>query len=131
MEFCNQICKLRADNKYTQEQLAEKIGVSRQAVTKWESGEAIPDLPKLIALADCFEVSLDKLVGRSDMMYDLIKDKVESYALRCQRGYDGEDILPIIDRFIQYAEDCQLTSEQVLAGVLYICTEDAENKTGK
>ena len=77
MELCAQIYELRAEHKYTQEQLAEKLGVSRQAIAKWERGESVPDLPKLIALADCFDVSLDKLVGRDDALYDLIKKKIE------------------------------------------------------
>ena len=128
MNLCTQICKLRIDNKYTQEQLAEKLGVSRQAVTKWECGETIPDLSKLIALADCFEVSLDKLIGRGDMIYDLVKEKVELYASRCQRGYDGEEILPIINRLVKYLEMCELSPEQILNGILYICAEDAESE---
>ena len=46
----------------SQEQLAEKIGVSRQAVSKWESGTSTPELEKLLALSECFQISLDELV---------------------------------------------------------------------
>ena len=53
---------LRRARGMSQEQLAEKIGVSRQTISKWEGGLSTPDLPKLIALADCFEVTLDLLV---------------------------------------------------------------------
>ena len=128
MVFSTQVAQLRMDNGYTQEQLAEKIGVSRQAVTKWERGDSVPDLPKLIALADCFGVSLDKLIGRSEMMYDLLKEKVEFYATNCRRGYDGEDILPIIVRFMNYMEKCGLTADQIMEGVLHVCAEDAEEQ---
>lgn len=54
--------QLRRSRGMSQEQLAEQIGVSRQTISKWEGGLSTPDLPKLIALADCFEVTLDVLV---------------------------------------------------------------------
>ncbi len=52
----------RKQNGYTQEQIAEKLGVSRQAVAKWERGESLPDIENVIALADLYEVSVDFLV---------------------------------------------------------------------
>ena len=54
---------LRKINEMTQEQVAEALGVSRQAVAKWESGEAQPDLIKCAALAKLFDVTLDELVN--------------------------------------------------------------------
>lgn len=48
----------------SQEALAEKIGVSRQAVSKWETSEAMPDMAKLMALADALDMSMDDLCGR-------------------------------------------------------------------
>ena len=47
----------------TQEQLAERLGVSRQTVTKWETGDSTPDLANAGALAEALDVSLDALVG--------------------------------------------------------------------
>ena len=47
----------------TQEDLADKVGVTRQAVAKWESGESVPDLEKSRLLAEAFGVSLDDLVN--------------------------------------------------------------------
>ena len=55
---------LRKSRGLSQEQLAEKIGVSRQTISKWEGGLSTPDLENLMALADCFGVSLDALVGK-------------------------------------------------------------------
>lgn len=54
---------LRKKFHYSQEELAEKIGVSRQAVAKWESGETIPDLLNCAALAQLYDVTLDALVN--------------------------------------------------------------------
>lgn len=54
---------LRKNKKMSQEQVAEALGVSRQAVAKWESGEAQPDLSKCATLAKLFDVTLDDLVN--------------------------------------------------------------------
>ena len=56
------IYKFRRKSGLSQEQLAEKIGVSRQAISKWESGTSTPELEKLLALSDCFSITLDELV---------------------------------------------------------------------
>lgn len=58
--------KLRLNNNYTQEEVAYKIGVSRQAVAKWENGTTTPDIYNCIALAKLYGVSLDSLVTYSD-----------------------------------------------------------------
>lgn len=62
---------LRKYYKYSQEYLAEKIGVSRQAVAKWESGETLPDLENCIALANLYNVTLDNLVNYDPETADL------------------------------------------------------------
>lgn len=54
--------KLRKNAKLTQEQLAEKLSVSRQTVAKWESGEALPDLDNCILMSKLYNISLDDLV---------------------------------------------------------------------
>ena len=55
------IYSLRRKNGLSQEQLAEKIGVSRQAVSKWEGGLSTPELDKLRALSECFQITMDEL----------------------------------------------------------------------
>ena len=57
------IYTLRRKSGLSQEQLAEKIGVSRQAISKWEGGLSTPELDKLKALSECFQISLDELTG--------------------------------------------------------------------
>ena len=63
MKFNENLKYLRKEAKLTQEQLAEKLNVSRQAVTKWESGQSLPDIQNLKEIADMFEVTMDALVG--------------------------------------------------------------------
>jgi len=60
-EIAGKLLALRKQNGYSQEELAEKLGVSRQAVSKWERGDASPDTDNLIALAKIYDISLDKL----------------------------------------------------------------------
>lgn len=57
------LVSLRKFHGMTQEDLADKVGVTRQAVAKWESGESVPDLEKSRLLAEAFGVSLDDLVN--------------------------------------------------------------------
>ncbi len=54
---------LRRRNRLSQEDVAERVGVSRQAVAKWEAGETVPDLANCIALAQMYNVTLDDLVN--------------------------------------------------------------------
>ncbi|MBQ8209294.1 MAG: helix-turn-helix transcriptional regulator [Clostridia bacterium] len=57
------LAELRKRNGFSQEALAEKLGISRQAVSKWERGESAPDTDTLIELASLYNVSLDELIG--------------------------------------------------------------------
>ena len=66
IETANRLLELRKQHNLSQEELAEKLGVSRQAVSKWERSEASPDTDNLIALAKIYGLSLDELVfGKS------------------------------------------------------------------
>lgn len=62
MMLSDNLAELRRRKNYSQEQVAEALDVSRQAVAKWESGKTVPDLNKCIALAELYGVSLDDLV---------------------------------------------------------------------
>lgn len=64
MSFSEKLISLRRAKGLSQEQLANLLTVSRQAVSKWETGESQPDLAKLIVLSNIFEISLDELCGR-------------------------------------------------------------------
>lgn len=62
MTFGDKLSALRREQNYTQEQLADLLGVSRQSVSKWESGAAYPETEKLIRLSTLFNCSLDYLL---------------------------------------------------------------------
>lgn len=62
MNLADRIQQLRKSRGISQEELADRIGVSRQAVSKWESGQTSPDLEKIVLLSDYFEVTTDYLL---------------------------------------------------------------------
>lgn len=66
--FCDNLISLRKLNRLSQEELAGKIGISRQTLSKYETGEALPDIIKCKELADIFNVSLDELVNYEESM---------------------------------------------------------------
>ena len=66
MIFSEKLQILRKNKGYTQEALADKLGVSRQAVAKWESGQIYPDISNLIQISDLMSVSVDYLVKDQD-----------------------------------------------------------------
>lgn len=62
MEFNNKLYELRKQKGFSQEELANRLNVSRQTVSKWEVGDSTPDMEKLVAISDLFGISLDELV---------------------------------------------------------------------
>ncbi len=66
IEIANRLVNLRKEKNLSQEALAEKLGISRQAVSKWERAEASPDTDNLIMLARLYGISLDELLQTED-----------------------------------------------------------------
>lgn len=66
MTLGEKIYTLRSQNKMSQGDLAEKLNVSRQSISKWETNQSVPELDKLIQLSDLFHISLDELVRSKD-----------------------------------------------------------------
>lgn len=66
MNFSEKLQLIRKSKGYTQEELAEKLSVSRQAVAKWESGQVYPDIYNLIQISNLFHVTVDYLVRDQD-----------------------------------------------------------------
>ena len=57
---------LRKHYQYTQEEIAQQVGVSRQSVAKWESGESLPDIDSCMALAKIYNVTIDNLINHDE-----------------------------------------------------------------
>lgn len=69
--FKDNLISLRKINRLSQEELAERIGVTRQTISKYETGESVPDIDKCKELADVFGVTLDDLVNYESKEYGL------------------------------------------------------------
>lgn len=76
MTLGEKILKLRSTAKMSQGDLAEKLNVSRQSISKWETNQSVPELDKLIQLSDLFQISMDELV-RSDDLDQRDKEEAE------------------------------------------------------
>ena len=66
MTLADKILKLRKEKGLSQEAFAEQLGVSRQSVSKWESGTAVPDTEKILAMSELFGVSTDYLLKNEE-----------------------------------------------------------------
>lgn len=91
MDFGDRLKQYRMNEGLSQEQLAEKIGVSRQAITKWETKRGLPDVENMIILAEIFKMTLDELVLEETKKQEADKALFESetiYDIDCNKHFD-------------------------------------------
>lgn len=91
MDFGDRLKQYRIDEGLSQEQLAEKIGVSRQAITKWETKRGLPDVENMVILAEIFKLTLDELVLAEVRKQENRKPVFESetvYDIDTQKHFD-------------------------------------------
>lgn len=124
MEFGEKIQKLRNQNKWTQEQLAEKLYVSRTAVSKWESGKGYPNIDSLKDIAKLFNKTIDELLS-SEEIIDIAKKENTSNIKRTNNLIYGLlDIISILFIFLPlYAQ----RAENFVYSVSLISTNDISN----
>lgn len=92
MDFNNRLYQLRKQKGLSQEELANRLNVSRQTISKWEVGDSTPDMEKLVAISDLFEVSLDKLVmGKEDEVQVPATTKSEFVTVINEKVLTGEN----------------------------------------
>ena len=77
IEIADRLVKLRKKYGYSQEELADKLGLSRQAVSKWERAEASPDTDNLICLAKLYGVSLDELLATEEDIDTIVEEQIK------------------------------------------------------
>ena len=124
MEFGEKIQKLRDQNKWTQEQLAEKLYVSRTAVSKWESGKGYPNIDSLKDIAKLFNKTVDELLS-SEEIIDIAKEENTSNIKRTNNLIYGLlDIISILFIFLPlYAHK----TEDFVYSVSLMSTNDIGN----
>lgn len=77
MKFGENLRNLRKANKLSQEELAEKVGVSRQSISKWECGEAYPEMPNILKLCDIFHCKLNAIIHDDIVDVDSLDEEVK------------------------------------------------------
>ena len=108
MNTAEKILELRKAHGLTQEQLAEKLDVSRQSVSKWESGQAMPEADKLIALSDSFHVTIDYLLRPSEVDTLTLKTEVlerQQLLVRCIGVYLAVFAVVMLERCLSWEID--------------------------
>ena len=91
MNFSEKLKEIRKNEGLSQEQLAEKIGVSRQAITKWETGKVLPDVENMVIIAEIFKTTLDELLRGSAAKQEQEKSVFVSetiYDIDCDKHFD-------------------------------------------
>jgi transcriptional regulator with XRE-family HTH domain len=96
MNFAEKLYTLRTQSGFSQEVLAEKLNVSRQAVSKWETGPTLPETDKIIAMSNLFNVSIDSLL-------------IDSISLNTFESTDR-----VLVKFLSSARDMDDISEELL-----------------
>lgn len=105
MNLSEKILKIRKANGLSQEELAEQLGISRQSISKWESGQATPELDKIIKLAEIFDISIDYLLQPNETdelkLKTSILEKQQREILQQQRKTQNRQFL-IVSSFISF-----------------------------
>lgn len=94
IEIANRLQKLRKEKGYSQEQLAEELGISRQAVSKWERAESSPDTDNLICLAKLYGISLDELLSTDDSIETIKEEQINPEKIKFDEIEENDDKKP-------------------------------------
>ncbi len=128
LEIASRLQKLRREKGYSQEELADKLGVSRQAVSKWERAESSPDTDNLIVLAKLYGRSLDELLLNSseddELEYNTIND--EDTKIESESSDDNEKEIKVITKaktnYTSDGETNKKSTRVILGSVLTFVT---------
>lgn len=135
MEFKEKLQLLRTNMRLSQEELADKLDISRQSITKWENGQSFPDIQNLIQLSEIFKVSIDRLVKENDTCMARLfcssndpKQDIRTFLVRAKNSTyaAGEnEVLPSKPNShdFRYAEDDYLYMDTYLGGQKFIGEE--------
>ncbi|MCL2491535.1 MAG: helix-turn-helix domain-containing protein [Coriobacteriia bacterium] len=124
VEIADRLASRRKEAGYSQEELAMQLGVSRQAVSKWERSESSPDTNNLIALAKLYDVSLDDLLYVDGSIEDDVEFEIQDRAA----DWDDDDAEPLADEIdeddAEFAQDLEEEYDEDDEGI------DEDEKTG-
>ena len=96
MEFNEKLQQLRKNKGLTQEELAEKLYVSRTAVSKWESGRGYPNIESLKEISTFFSVSIDELLSTEKLLFIAEKENKSNIKNICEKLFSVVDLLSVL-----------------------------------
>lgn len=91
MKFEDNLKNLRKSKKLSQEVLAEKVGVSRQSVSKWETGEAYPEMNNILMLCKIFHSNINELVNDSLMNLSSLDEEIKMNVVKFKEEKQRKD----------------------------------------
>ncbi len=125
MNFSKKLKEIRKKEGISQEQLAERIGVSRQAITKWETGKGLPDVENMVIIAEIFKTTIDELLMDSmfKIKLDDRKNKLDVICLNKNKlsRYEAEESLTVeIILPNKYSDICEIAASVKLLTINYL-----------
>lgn len=121
MNFSDKVRKLRIQNNLSQEELSEKLNVSRQTISKWEAGNTFPEIEKLISMSDFFQVSIDYLLIDNIMNVNFSEDLDRMVIQFLGSSYEMADISR---QLVDIIEDGIIDDKEKIQMEDIICTLD-------
>lgn len=124
MNLAENLKKIRKENNLSQEKLAEKLSVSRQSVSKWESGQAYPEMDKVLQLCKLFNISVDDLLNQD------VSELNNNKAVKTNINKFSEDFLNCITKVVglfsnlTFKEKIKCIFEQVLLILMFYLTSE-------
>ena len=122
VEVAQRLAELRRKKGYSQEELAEKLGLSRQAVSKWERAESSPDTDNLIALARLYGTSLDELLAIEPIIEDDIAFETQD---RAQEREEKAAVEEIVAQATLSTQEASITAVESVKGAAEAAAEAA------
>lgn len=141
MDFSSKLQKLRKRQGWSQEELAEKCGVSRQAISKWEAGQTMPELDKLLVIGKLFDVSMDYLMKEEVSQYKP-ENRNDTYSFEkicnlllprrqpMEKLYDDAELYDMINSK-EREEYCKKYWSSILEGISVKTIHDCSIGTGQ
>lgn len=118
MKYGNRIATLRDKQGWTQEDLAQRLGISRAALSHYEKNRREPDYATLTKIADVFKVSIDYLVGRIDNPQGVLDREVREFADQLELSDEQ-----ILDKFTLTVDGRELTPEEARRFIAFVRAE--------
>ena len=119
MKFGENLYNLKKKQKITQEKLAEKIGVSRQSVSKWENGTAYPEMNRIFELCKIFHCKLNDLVNENILDFDSLDKEVKMNVVKFNK--DKQNKLKIVSKTISICSKMLQVITIIISAVMIMC----------